>query len=191
MGDERKKVIDERCNERFHMFPQERIESIAMITGTIGGFSGFYEGIKTSSLRYLTENSHRLPKTVGGWYFYHKKKNYVMITQGLKLGMKQGFKYSFFVSIFFTTEALIDHIRGQIDLFNSTINSTAFFTGYGLHKKLSRQQVINYGKRGFIFGLSLGFCQDLMIWIRGGKVWYIDALGIKNPRYEAVESGTL
>ena len=92
---------DVRYNERFNMFPLERVQSIAMITGTIGGFAGFYEGIKTSSLRYLTENGHRLPKNVGGWYFYHKKKNYVMLTQGLKTGLRQGTKYSLLVSLFF------------------------------------------------------------------------------------------
>lgn len=174
---------DARSNERFHMFPLERVQNIAMLAGTIGVFTGFYEGIKVSSLRYLTENGHRLPKNVGGWYFYHKKKNYVMLTQGLKTGVRQGAKYGSAMSVFFATEALLDQIRGQIDFINTTINSTLFFTGYGVYKQLSRQQVINYGKKGLFFGLSIGFCQDLMIWIRGGNIWYIDELGIKNPRF--------
>lgn len=155
-----------------------------MIAGAIGLMSGSYEGVKISSARFLTENSHRLPKNVGGWYFYHKKKNYVMISNGFRTGAKQGIKYSFLVSLFFGAEALVDKVRGQIDFLNTTVTSGAFFTAFGYYKKLSSRQRLNYGKRGLLFGLSMGFCQDVMIWIRGGHIWYFDHLGVPN-RYEA------
>lgn len=174
--------VDVRKNERFHLFPAERIKSVSILAGGVGFFSGFYEGIKLSSLRYLTENSHRLPKNVGGWYFYHKKKNYIMLTNGFKTGFKHSLKYSFLVSLFFGSEALIDRIRGEIDLFNTILNSTFFFTAYGVYNKLSKVQTITYGRRGLLFGMSLGLCQDLMIWTRGGNVWYLEKLGIHNPR---------
>ena len=85
---------DLRRNERFHMYPSERLEAFTLTAGIIGGFAGFFDGVKRASLRYLTENSHRMPKTVGGWYFYHKKKNYVMIIDGCATGFKQGCKLS-------------------------------------------------------------------------------------------------
>lgn len=182
---------DVRKNERFHLFPEERLKGISILAGGVGFFSGFYEGIKLSSLRYLTENSHRLPKNVGGWYFYHKKKNYIMLSNGFKTGVKHGVKYSFLVSLFFGSEALIDKARGEIDLFNTMLNSTFFFTAYGFYNKLSKVQTITYGKRGLLFGLSIGICQDLMIWTRGGSIWYLEKLGIKNPRFKNKEASAI
>lgn len=176
-----KDIKDLRANERFHMYPEERLKSIAIIGGAIGGFSGFYEGIKTSSLRYLIENGHRLPRNVGGWYFYHKKKNYVMIKSGFLTGMKLGVKYSFMVSSFFGLEWIFDtYVRNNtIDCLNTMASSGIFFTGYGMYRSLSKSQVINYARRGTALGLSVGIAQDLMIWSRGGHVWYLNKLGLK------------
>lgn len=164
-------TIDLRRNERFHLYPDERLKVISILSASVGVLSGFYEGIKVQSLRYLTENSHRLPRNVGGWYFYHKKKNYVMITHGLKTGALHGMKYSALVTGFFGLEYLGDYLRG-IDFLNTTVSSTIFFTGYGMFKRLSRVQVMNYGGRGLIFGTLLGLGQDLMRYNRGGDVWY-------------------
>ncbi|EGV61596.1 hypothetical protein PSN45_000275 [Yamadazyma tenuis] len=172
-------AVDIRRNERFHMFPEERVKSIAGITGVIGFFSGFYDGIKSSSVRYLTENSHRLPRNVGGWYFYHKKKNYIMLTSGFRTGVRHGLKYSLLVSSFFSAEALVDQARGVQDFLNTTVTSSVFFTTFAYYKRLSRVQTLSYGKRGFLFGLCIGVCQDLMIWNRGGKVWYLEEWVVK------------
>lgn len=174
---------DLRINERFHLFPFERLQALSMTSGVIGGFSGVYDGIKSSSLRYLTENGHRLPKTVGGWYFYHKKKNYVMIIAGAKNGVRQGLKYSVAVGGFFGLEWLIDtYVRGTIDFMNTTAAATIFSGFYSAYNKLSRVQSIGYIKKGGALGLSLGITQDLLIFARGGRVWYLDKLGIRIPK---------
>lgn len=55
--------------------------------------SGFYDGVQKAAARYLLENGHRLPKTKGGWYFYHKRKNYEIIVGGTSTGIKRGLKY--------------------------------------------------------------------------------------------------
>ncbi|KAK6199194.1 uncharacterized protein RJT21DRAFT_121491 [Scheffersomyces amazonensis] len=176
---------DIRRNERFHLFPYERLESFAITAGLIGGFTGFYEGTKLASIRYLTENGHRLPRTVGGWYFYHKKKNYVMIVNGVQTGLRHGFKYTFMVGGFFGLEYLIDkYIRHDtIDLFNTMTASTIFAGIYGIYNNLSAVQVKKYMFKGSAMGLSLGITQDLLIFTRGGNVWYLDKLGIKNPKH--------
>lgn len=177
---------DARKNERFHLFPKERLEAVSMVSGFVGVGTGFYEGIKHSSLRYLTENGHRLPRTVGGWYFYHKKKNYVMILQGCKDGLKQGTKFSIGVTTFFGIELLIDkYLRNNtIDFLNTTGAGMLMAGIYGSWNRLSRVQTIGYIRKGGLLGLSMGFAQDLMIWTRGGRIWYIDKLGIKNPRIQ-------
>lgn len=175
--------VDLKKNERFHLFPRERLEAFAYTAGIVGAFSGFYEGVKTSSLRYLTENGHRLPKTVGGWYFYHKKKNYVMIINGTKLAVKQGLKYSVTVGGYFGLEYLIDEYvrQGTIDFFNTTAATIIYSGLYGFYNDLSRVQIRNYMKKGAAFGLSLGITQDLLRYSRGADVWYLSKLGIKTP----------
>lgn len=177
--------IDLKANERFHLYPQERLESFAAVSGFIGVLSGFYSGVKSSSLRYLTENGHRLPRTVGGWYFYHKKKNYVMIVNGLKEGVKLGLKYSIAITGFFGLEWIIDTYirRGTIDLFNTAAAAMTTSAAYAIYHKLSRIQAKSYIMRGAGLGLSLGFAQDIMIHSRGGRIWYFDKLGFSKSKY--------
>lgn len=174
--------MDPAINERFHLFPYQRLGAVASVGGLIGAFSGFYEGIKIGSLRYLIENSHRLPRTVGGWYFYHKKKNYVMIVGGCKLALVQGAKYSGAMTGLFGIEAIIDYIRGTIDFASTTAAATITAGTYAWYTQLSRMQSANYMKKGALLGLSLGVTQDLIIWRRGGHIWYMDKLGVVNPQ---------
>lgn len=176
-------VEDPRANERFHMYPMQRIKAVSLAGGVLGACSGFYDGVRLSSLRYLTENSHRLPKTVGGWYFYHKKKNYIMIINGSKEAAKQALKFSSIITVFFGLEAIIDkYIRyDTIDFLNTTIASALTFGTYGIYNNLSTRQTINYMKRGSLLGLSMGVSEDLLIWSRGGKIWYMDKIGIMSP----------
>lgn len=167
-------VLDPLRNERFHLKPYDRIMAVATLSGVIGGGLGFYEGIKLSSLRYLTENAHRLPKTVGGWYFYHKKKNYVMVIAGGKTAIKYALKYSLGVSSFFLLEAGLDYVRKTTDFLNTTVAGTLVAYGHGTSKHMSRVQKLNYVKKGGFLALMLGIGQDLMISARGGDLWYVN-----------------
>lgn len=175
--------MDPYINERFHLAPYQRLGAVASVGGIIGAFSGFYEGIKLGSLRYLTENGHRLPRTVGGWYFYHKKKNYVMIVGGCKAAVIQSIKFSGAVTGLFAIEAAIDYVRNQIDFANTTVAAAITAGTYAWYNKLTRVQSANYIKKGGLLGLSLGVTQDLIIWRRGGHIWYMDKLGIVNPQH--------
>ncbi|ODV79423.1 uncharacterized protein CANTADRAFT_52307 [Suhomyces tanzawaensis NRRL Y-17324] len=169
---------DLRVNERLHLYPYERLEALSITSGIVGGLAGFYDGLKSSSLRYLTENGHRLPQTVGGWYFYHKKKNYVMIVTGGKTAVHQGLKYSMSVGGFFGLEYLIDtYVRGGTkDFMNTTVAAGLFAGAYGKYYHLSRIQVRNYVRNGTMLGLMLGLAQDMLIYRRGGSVWYVDKM---------------
>lgn len=179
-------VPDANASERFHMVPSDRLKAVAAVGGLVGGFAGVYEGVKLSSLRYLTENGHRLPRTVGGWYFYHKKKNYVMIINGCREGLKQGTKYSLAVAGFFGLEHLLDHyVRNDtIDFASTTVSGMAVAALFASYNRLSRVQTVNYIQKGAGLGLSLGVAQDMMIWARGGRVWYLEKLGVANTRFE-------
>ncbi len=57
------------------------------VTGTavlVGTAIGIVRGGRLAGMRFLAENAHRPPKTVQGWYFYNKTKNYKVMLGGLK-----------------------------------------------------------------------------------------------------------
>ena len=43
----------------------------------VGSLLGFIRGTRSASLKFLAENAHRPPRTLQGWYFYNKTKNYI------------------------------------------------------------------------------------------------------------------
>ncbi|KAL7666627.1 Uncharacterized protein ABC855_g285 [[Candida] zeylanoides] len=176
-------------DQRFHLFPRDRLKVVATLGAAVGGFQGFYEGTRLAALRYLTENSHRLPTRVGGWYFYHKKKNYVMIISGLRQSVLQACRTSAAVAAFFGAEMAVDRVRGTVDFANTTAAAVASGAVLAAYNGLGRVQVLKYMQRGGALGLSLGITQDLLIWTRGGRVWYLDQLGVKNPRYAGAGTG--
>lgn len=60
-----------------------QVPGSALLAGTL---IGAVRGSRKESLRFLAENAHRAPKTVQGWYFYNKTKNYKIILAGLREG---------------------------------------------------------------------------------------------------------
>jgi hypothetical protein len=59
---------------------------------SIGAFLGMMRGSRVASLRFLAENAHRAPRTVRGWYLYHKTKNYRIMLGALKGGAREALK---------------------------------------------------------------------------------------------------
>lgn len=56
-------------------------------------------GGRAAGLRFLAENAHNPPKTVRGWYFYNKTKNYRMMWAGLRDGTRGAVSIvSYFIS---------------------------------------------------------------------------------------------
>ncbi|KAG5355718.1 hypothetical protein CJU89_5427 [Yarrowia sp. B02] len=171
--------------QRFNTKPEARILSVVIATTSFGFLSGFYTGYKRNALRFLAENSHRMPKTVQGWYYYHKNKNYHVLSGG----MAQGFKYAATMTTcgiaFFGLEAYLDHVRGTIDFFNTLAATMAAGSVYSLWYRLSRQQTINTLRRGAVAGLALGLAQDGLRYVRGNDLWYLpSALNHKKKEEE-------
>lgn len=77
----------------------------AMVVGTlIGGV----RGSRAAGLRFLAENAHRPPRTVQGWYFYNKTKNYRMMLAGLRDGGSLAAKLGFIALGWVTFEELLE-----------------------------------------------------------------------------------
>ncbi|CAG8776082.1 18708_t:CDS:1 [Racocetra persica] len=104
---------------RASLTPTERITTVLYFTGAWSLILGSYEGGKKAGLQYLAENAHKLPTTKGGWYFYHKRKNYRIIIGGMKSGVRLAMKTSLVCLTFTGLEAMLDEVRKENDFLNS------------------------------------------------------------------------
>ncbi|KAF9572608.1 hypothetical protein BGW38_008504, partial [Lunasporangiospora selenospora] len=154
----------------------EPIKRIALIT-TTASFWGFVLGgvigSRQSGMQYLAENAHRLPKTMEGWYFYHKRKNYRMLWGALSRGSVYAAKTGALVGLFECLEASLDFYRGGADMFNSTIAGVASGAIFSVINKLPRQSSKHTLVLGAGYGLASGALQDLSSYLKGSPVWYL------------------
>ncbi|CAG8623632.1 7458_t:CDS:1 [Ambispora leptoticha] len=104
---------------RISMSTSQRI-ALATASGAFWGFIfGGYEGSKRSGLQYRAENAHKLPTTKGGWYFYHKRKNYKMLLGGFKRGVRYAFFTGSLCFSFVGLEAVLDRLSGETNVLNT------------------------------------------------------------------------
>lgn len=101
----------------------------------VGAIIGARNGSQEAGLRFRAENSHRLPKSDKGWYFYHKTKNYQMMLYGIKGAFRTGLKLSFLVGGFFVAEEVMDRVRGRQDFLSTTITGAGVGGLHSLWRK--------------------------------------------------------
>src|SRR5258705_258981 len=78
--------------EQMKLNVPHRMLVIPMTGMIVGSAIGIVRGAGAASLSFMAENAHRPPRTVEGWYFYKKTKNYRVMWAGLKGGVKMGTK---------------------------------------------------------------------------------------------------
>ncbi|BFZ59739.1 hypothetical protein YB2330_000755 [Saitoella coloradoensis] len=152
---------------------------------------GMYTGGKKTALQYLAENSHRLPKTQQGWYFYHKTKNYKVMLGGIQAGVKAAARVSGWTATYVLTEAGIDYVRGGRKDFLATTGAAVSTIGFlSLWQRLGKQATLRAVRLAFVGGLVAGLGQDFLQWSRWYRrveegtikeeeesgVWYVDQL---------------
>jgi hypothetical protein len=106
---------------RANLTPYQRITTTCLLGGIWGFILGSREGAKRSSLQYLAEHAHMLPKNREQWYFYHKRKNYKVILGAVKVGLPYAAKMSSLCFLYSGTEITLDFIRKENDIINSFI----------------------------------------------------------------------
>lgn len=184
-----KKALQEKANaeelkrlEELHRIsrlglpPPARVFLATAIGGGYGMLSGFRASYKLASLQYLAENAHRLPRTKGAWYFYHKRKNYVVLKQAMGDATKRSIKFGSIGLFYFGIEGYLDDVRGKIDFINTVISGSIVGLGYGLSNRLSWQSAFRGTRTFATFGLVTGLLQDAMRFARGNDVWYLRPL---------------
>lgn len=160
--------------------------------------------LHTASLQFRAENAHRLPKSTKDWYFYHRSKNYYSGYKAISSGVKSGWGMCGYVSLFVLAENAVDNLRGGQEAGFVDAGSTAVagglvagWFGYmsmflycrtGVGLKMDRWLTssligrLPWGtkalvlRKGLWYGFLYGVAQDAMVAIRGGRVWYVDAM---------------
>lgn len=77
-----KMASDEK--QRIELTIPRRVMVVPATAFVVGAAIGIMRGGRGASLRFLAENAHRQPRTVQGWYFYKKTKNYKVLFGALK-----------------------------------------------------------------------------------------------------------
>ncbi|KAK9472707.1 uncharacterized protein V1510DRAFT_403028 [Dipodascopsis tothii] len=159
---------------RFGLTPLLRLPMIMFAVSTYTVPMGLYKGGRVAGLRYLAENTHRLPQTQQGWYFYHKTKNYVVMRDAIIESARYTARVGAFTGLLFGTEAALDAARGRIDFANTTVAAAVVGLIHSWAGKLSRAQSRSSVRMGARAGLAFGLCQDGVRYLNGYDVWYVD-----------------
>lgn len=152
----------DRTNPRLHLLPEERVQLASFLAFSYGLIQGVVKGSKRASIRYLVENAHRLPKTKGTWYFFHKRKNAVLLKDGINLGIKTGLKFGIVGLSFTSIEAILDHYRNKVDAMSTVTASVIVGGTLTIAKGLSRGQVLRSTAGYAVFGTVLGCAEDAL-----------------------------
>ncbi|KAI0320694.1 hypothetical protein OF83DRAFT_1052629 [Amylostereum chailletii] len=140
---------------RFYVVPGS-----AMLLGTaIGGVRGSRE----AGMRFLAENAHRPPKTVQGWYFYWKTKNYRMILGGLRGAGADGGKLGFTALGWVTIEEGMRRAGwGEVSEVGAGLGTAAVFSAM---YRLPAKAAYRTGLLGLLMGATMegmGWAQERM-----------------------------
>ncbi|RKF79062.1 hypothetical protein GcM3_059030 [Golovinomyces cichoracearum] len=145
--------------------------SFGFITGAALGLG---HGTKVAAMRFRAENSHRFPQSSTGWYLYHKSKNYCTALGGVKEGAKMGWKIGVWTAAFFTVENIFDIWRGEKDFINTVAGGLAVAGGFCWSNSLPAPTAARTAKLSLVAGLTFGIAQDVLRYVKGRHLGYID-----------------
>ncbi|PKK79770.1 hypothetical protein RhiirC2_312450 [Rhizophagus irregularis] len=159
---------------RANLTPYQRITTTCLLGGIWGFILGSREGAKRSSLQYLAERAHILPKTKEQWYLYHRNKNYKVILGAVKVGLPYAAKMSSLCFLYSGLETTLDFIREENDIINSLIAGIISGTIVSGIYQLPKQSTKYALMVGAGIGLITGGLQDVIRYKQGQKIWYLE-----------------
>jgi len=124
-------------------------QQIVVASFGIGAVAGSIRGARETSLRYLAENAHHMPRTREGWYFYWKTKNYRVALGALKEGGKGGCKLGGIGLGWVCAEEAVSWIG--LDSVKGTGAGISTFTALSAFYKLRSIRIIAMGAVGGAF----------------------------------------
>ncbi|KAF3130423.1 hypothetical protein TWF703_008220 [Orbilia oligospora] len=127
-----------------------------------------------SSLVYRAENAHRLPEKRADWFHYHRAKNHYAASKGLAEGFKRAGGVCGYVSLFLVVEGAVDGWKGGVDFVGSLVGGGVTGGWFGVARKLPLPTKALMVKKGLWYGFVYGVAQDVMLAMRGERVFWID-----------------
>jgi len=122
-----------REDARMRLLPETNwLLKTTLSAASFGFVTGGYLAGQQRGRQFLAENAHRLPKTVGGWYFYHKYKNYEMAMAAFMGGLKHAKRFWLISAGFTSTELIIEHWHGQESWINSLASGCTLAIGFSI-----------------------------------------------------------
>jgi hypothetical protein len=79
----------------------------------VGTLLGGFRASHHRAHQFLAENAHRLPITKGGWYMYHRHKNYAIIREFIGKGTSNGIRMASWATLFGLSEYLFIHFNND------------------------------------------------------------------------------
>ncbi|KAA1466306.1 hypothetical protein DENSPDRAFT_767760 [Dentipellis sp. KUC8613] len=124
----------------------------AMFVGTA---IGLVRGSRAAGLRFLAENAHRPPKTVQGWYFYNKTKNYKMMLAGLSSAGTDATKLGITALGWVTIEEGLKRLGwDEVSEVGAGLGTAGLFAGmYRLPMRTTVRTIVLGGVMGVAMGL--------------------------------------
>jgi hypothetical protein len=87
-----------------------------------GMATGAYISGTSRARQFLAENSHRLPRTKGGWFQYHKAKNYAVLQHAGYGAFREAVKFTAITACYAGIEQTLESEFGE-----GFVNSTGCF----------------------------------------------------------------
>ncbi|KAF9076403.1 hypothetical protein BDP27DRAFT_1210466 [Rhodocollybia butyracea] len=147
-------VIWKDENGAIHVDVPPRMFVLPGVAFIVGSTIGIIRGGRATSLRFLAENAHRPPRTVKGWYFYNKTKNYKVILGGLKGAAKESTKLVAFSVGWVGIEEGLGALGGpmkEVKEVGAGLGTAGLFCGvYRLPWRTTRQTILLGGLIGGI-----------------------------------------
>ncbi|KAF8164991.1 hypothetical protein B0H34DRAFT_647790 [Crassisporium funariophilum] len=154
--------VQQTGKEAIHVNIPRRFLLVPGAAFVVGTAIGLMRGGRTASLRFLAENAHRPPKTVQGWYFYKKTKNYKVMLGALKGAGIEASRLSVLALGYVGLEEGMERVGwGEAKEVGAAVGTAAVFSAvYRLPMNLARRTVV--------VGLIAGGCMTGLKWGREG-----------------------
>lgn len=132
------------------------------------GVGAYISGIARSR-QFLAENVHRLPTTKGGWFEYHKAKNYAVFNQAGIGAVKYGIKFTAISACYASIEQKLESKFGE-GFYNATASGFATSILFSAFNRLSVPSTKYAVLFGTGVGLFIGGLQDCYLYLNGTSI---------------------
>ena len=143
--------------------PPRQLLYASQLTGglALAGFTGgFYLGVVRRSSQFLAEHAHRLPRTVAGWFFYHRRKNHACILAGVGNGLRYSRSAAAVAALLASSELSLEHFSDAESGLNVVVGWTASSLVLTRILKLNRSASLHLVRHALVASMAVALLED-------------------------------